>query len=373
MRQVRQSVFGRVLGRLVMALVVGTLDPLVGLAAVLEDQRFDAMYHYYNGDNTTVDGPALLVRKNFAEKTSVSAAYYADAISSASIDVVTTASPFTDRRTEVGLGVDYLHRNTLFSLSLTTSEENDYDSDAVNFNLSQEMFGGMTTITMGYGRGDDVVRSVDDPNFEDEVDRDRYRLGLSQILSKTLLFNVDYEAITDEGFLNSPYRAARIQGALVPERYPRTRESQALAFRVLKYLDPNRSIRLGYRYFSDTWDIKAHDVEIAFNKYLGSRWLLEVGYRYYTQDAASFYSDNFQTEQNFMARDKELSTFTSNSIGGKVTYTFLEDDTGRIGRGTLNVAYNHIEFDYDDFTDIRTGKLFSFDADVVQLFVSLWY
>ena len=62
-------------------------------AAVLPEERLDAMYHSYDGGGVEVDGPALLVRKNFAEKISVAGAYYADAVSSASIDVVTIGSP----------------------------------------------------------------------------------------------------------------------------------------------------------------------------------------------------------------------------------------------------------------------------------------
>ena len=74
-----------------------------------------------------------------------------------------------------------------------------------------------------------------------------------------------------------------------------------------------------------------------------------------------------------MARDKELSTFTSNSLGGKFSYTFLQNGARTLGKGTFSFSYDFVKFDYDDFTDIRNGKLFSFDADVIQLFVSLWF
>ena len=63
-------------------------------AAVLPDDRADVLYHRYEGGGVTVDGPSLLVRKKFAEKYSVSANYYVDMVSSASIDVLTTASPY---------------------------------------------------------------------------------------------------------------------------------------------------------------------------------------------------------------------------------------------------------------------------------------
>src|SRR5438046_10734918 len=75
-------------------------------AAVLPEERADAMYHYYNGGGTKVDGPALLVRKDIAERTSVYASSYADAISGASIDVITTARHYRVKRTKYGAGRD---------------------------------------------------------------------------------------------------------------------------------------------------------------------------------------------------------------------------------------------------------------------------
>ena len=82
--------------------VAATRIPLAGLAclltlpvsaAILPEQRADALYHSYDGGGVTVDGPSLLVRKNFKETISVSGNYYVDNISSASIDVVGSESP----------------------------------------------------------------------------------------------------------------------------------------------------------------------------------------------------------------------------------------------------------------------------------------
>jgi hypothetical protein len=73
-----------------------------------------------------------------------------------------------------------------------------------------------------------------------------------------------------------------------------------------------------------------------------------------------------------MARDKELSTFTSHAVGGKLTY-FFQSNPSFITKSTLNLSYDHIRFNYDDFTDVQTGALYSFDANVLQLFLSLWF
>lgn len=56
-------------------------------AAVLPEDRVDAMYHSYDGGGMSIDGPSILIRKKVSKAVSVSANYYVDSVSSASIDV----------------------------------------------------------------------------------------------------------------------------------------------------------------------------------------------------------------------------------------------------------------------------------------------
>lgn len=345
-------------------------------AAVLPEDRADVMYHYYDGGGTKVDGPALLVRKEFADTASVYASYYADSISGASIDVVTTASPYKETRQERGVGVDYLRHNTTMNLSYTTSEERDYLANTLGVNVAHELLDGLTTVTLGYTAGKDEVGKTG-TDFKEDIDRYQYRLGLSQVFTRTFHMNFEYEGILESGYLNSPYRAARLQGLLVPEHYPGTRDSYAFAVRALKGLMTSderlgASVQIGYRYFWDTWDIRASTIETGYQRYIGGQWLGEIHYRYYNQTAASFYSDNFETQMNYMARDKELSTFNSHTVGGKLTYA-LQKHPSFVNKSTFNVAYDFMKFEYDDFTDVRTQTPYAFNANVVQLFLSVWY
>ena len=61
--------------------VVGT----PAIADVLPDDRADVMYHNYDGGGITIQGPSVLVRKKVGDSLSLSASYYEDLISSASI------------------------------------------------------------------------------------------------------------------------------------------------------------------------------------------------------------------------------------------------------------------------------------------------
>ena len=359
------------------------------IAGVLPDDRADAMYHSYDGGGVEITGPSILVLKNVRQDLTVSGNYYVDSISSASIDVVTQASPYKEERTEYTLGADYMHNNSIMSLSFTDSDENDYEARTASFGISMDMFANMTTVSMGYARGWDVVGKVNDPTFSEDVDRQNYLLGLTQVITKDMLMEANFEAITDEGFLNNPYRSVRyldpnsaLGYSYEPEVYPNTRTSNALALRSLYYLPYRASTLAEYRIFDDTWGIRAHNVKLAYIHPLSSGWLFEGRYRYYTQNAADFYSDLFprRDSQNFLARDKELSTFSSNTLGFSVSYDFVQNGWRGIDRGSINFVYDHIWFSYDDFRDLRDTSapvgqepLYKFSAGVAQLFVSIWF
>jgi hypothetical protein len=81
-----------------------------------------------------------------------------------------------------------------------------------------------------------------------------------------------------------------------------------------------------------------------------------------------------------MARDKELSTFDSHSLGFSLSYDLVRNGWRAIDRGSINLAYDHIWFNYDDFRDLRhtsvppgNEPLYEFSADVLQLYLSVWF
>ena len=115
----------------------------------------------------------------------------------------------------------------------------------------------MTTVSLGFTRGDDKVGKKDSPEFSDTAQHWQYRLGVTQILTPRWIMSANVEALSDDGYLGSPYRAARVFGAAVPERNPRTRSARAVKLRVIGDLGSRDAMHADYRYFWDTWDIKA--------------------------------------------------------------------------------------------------------------------
>lgn len=380
-------------------------------AAVLPDDRADVLYHRYDGGGVTIHGPSVLVRKKMAEKYSISANYYMDMVTSASIDVETSgASEYKEERTQYNVSFDYLRGKTTYNLNYTSSEENDYEAETITFGISQDLFGDLTTISLGFSKGADTVmrtiedpdpsvdRRIVDPSFDEDIDRWTYRVGVSQILTKSMVATLGLEVITDEGYLNNPYRSYRFVEpgdtrlfALATEIYPRTRTSNAAALNAKYFLPYRAAVQAGYRFFTDTWGIKANTFNVGYTHPLGATpWVFEISYRFYDQGAADFYDDLFDRadQQNFMARDKELSTFTSQTLRIGASYELARNGWGFIKKASANVYYDRIEFDYEDYRDARYSLLdsadpqfhpagsepfYAFGANVFQVFFSAWF
>jgi uncharacterized protein DUF3570 len=348
-------------------LLGGALPSAPAAAVTLPEDTAEAMYHLYDGGGVTAQGPALLVRKSLYDKVSLTGTYYVDMVSNASIDVVTTASPFKETRTEYSVGADYAYRDSLLSANYSSSDEPDYKAQGLSLDASQEVFGNMTTVKLGFTRGKDDVGKKGE-GFFDYAKHWRYRLGITQILTPRWLATLNMEAVSDEGFLGSPYRVARVFGAAVPENNPRTRSSRAIKMGAIGEIMPRTSLHVDYRYFYDTWEIKAHTFEIGGSRYFGESFLIDGYLRYYKQSKALFYSDNATTQTLYISRNRQLSTYDDITPGVRVTYTYKQVPGQYEVKGHLNYEYQRFKF--SDFTDIRTGQLYSYGAHVLQLLVT---
>jgi hypothetical protein len=374
-------------------------------AGVLPEDRADALYHRFDGGDVTVDGPSILVRKKFGEQISASANYFVDMVTSASIDVQTSgASEYKEERTQISGSLDYLRGKTTYNLSFIDSKESDYTAQTASIGISEDMFGDLTTVTIGYSRAwDNVFKNFKDPTtqqvirdnqFEEKgVDHRFYRLGLSQIVTKHLIMGLNYESQSHEGYLQNPYRSIRF---LLPdgtegsgeEIYPNTRTTNAASINARYYLPWRAAANASYRFFADTWGIKANTFELGYTHPWGERWIFEGSYRLHSQDHADFYSDLFarRNQQNFMARDRNLATLTNRSFRLGVTYT-LPEFTRWLEKSTLNLYVDSIQIEFDDFRDARTSKqkfkdppdliggepMYIEKSTVVRFFFSVWF
>jgi hypothetical protein len=375
---------------------------------VLPEDRADVLYFRYDGGGVVINGPSVLLRKSIGEHVSVSANHYIDMVSSASIDVETSASPYEDERTQSSLSVDFLNGKSMYTLGYVTSDESDYTAKTMFAGISHDMFGDLTTVAFGYKQGENEVFQnlkdpntgvvANDPNFAETMDTQSFNVSVSQVITKNLILAGQYEVITDEGFLRSPYRSIRyftdpLNQALAPEQYPNTRSSNAASFRAKYFLPYRAAIDTMYRFYTDTWGVLGHTAELGYvHPTNNEKWIFEARLRYYTQEAADFYQDIFPRADyaNFMARDKELATYSAITAGLGATYEFKIQRFPWLTKGQLNLRYDFMTVEYDDFRDATyslgsfgvpppvafapgTEPLYKLEANIIQFFISAYF
>jgi hypothetical protein len=371
-------------------------------AAVLPDDRADIFWSQYKGGGMDITGESILVRKKFSEQFALEGNYFIDKVSGASIDVLSQASVIKDERKQKSLSADYIHDKTQYNLSYTNSTERDYISNTTHFSLSQDMFGDLTTVSLGFTDSRNKVGENNGTAFKPVIDwlghatSRSYEGGLSQILTKNLIAGATVEVITDQGLLSNPYRSIRYLDPTVPlgyslgsQVYPNTHTSTAAEARAKYYLPYRAAASVSYRYFSDTWGVRANTVELGYTQPLSNKFIFEGRLRHYSQNQATFYSDLFPfvNSQNFEARDQNLAASSNNTVDGKVTWAFAPEGFLIFKRATVSVDVSRIMFKYNDFRNIKyyndtqagglyqpgTEPLYFFNATVLQVYGSFFF
>src|SRR5271168_3091362 len=193
-------------------------------ADVLPDDRADLFYSKYSGGGMDITGESALVQKKITENLAVEADYFIDKVSGASIDVLSQASVIKDERKQKTGTIEYLHDKTTYTASYINSVERDYVSNTASFSLSQDMFGDLTTVTLGYGKTNDKVGEnngtawVPIINWLGYAQTSSYQGGISQIITRNFIAGANLQVITDSGYLANPYRSIRYKDPSNPTK-----------------------------------------------------------------------------------------------------------------------------------------------------------
>ena len=387
----------RILGRVAAAAAVLLIRATC--ADVLPDDRADLFYSKYSGGGMDITGESALVRKKFTENFAVEANYFVDKVSGASIDVLSQASQIRDERIQKSGTVEYVHDKTTYTASYVSSVERDYRAETASFALKQDMFGDLTTLSLAFSNTNDKVGENDGSAFVPKItwlghaQSQSYDIDLSQILTKNLIAGVNFNVITDHGYLANPYRSVRfvdtqnpaIGYSLGSQVYPDTRTSTAVQLEAKYFLPYRAAVTGSWRYFRDTWDIVGNTFELDYTHPISNIWILEGRFRYYRQNHANFYSDLFQyaDQYRFEGRDQDLAAQDNYTIGAKATYAFLPNGWKMFKRATVTFDVSRITFHYLDFRNIKyyglpeyqpgDEPLYQFNATVYQIYMSMFF
>ena len=284
----------------------------------------------------------------------VSARVVLDAITAASVDVVSNATyRFSELREEVNVAGSKSFGDFLPSLSYRFSNEPDYVSHGFTAGLSKDLAGGDSTISGGYSLVLDTVGRTGTPSsvFSESLQSHSTEIGLTQVLTPNTLVRAVYTLTFQDGYMEKPYRSVPIFDAVAlqqlkdnnvqlnldnfdlhrlpfkpTEEVPDTRLRHAAALRGLHFSDSiDASLRLDYRLYGDSWGLFAHTVETAMVKNLGKSLRINPWARLHYQSGADFWRRQYAVNDvnavpSLRTTDKSLSPYWQGTLGARLEY-----------------------------------------------------
>ena len=307
-----------------------------------------------------VTEPVLWGRAQFLEAWEVQASAAIDIISGASPQLVTNAggkpvnsisgASITDRRKTGDVKVTRRFGDFALSASRALSRENDYRSKAFGLEGRLDLNERNTTLTAGYGKSDDRVLSRDDPHLNQPRETREYLVGVTQILSPTALVQSTLSASRGEGWYNDPYKLTFTffpsgPPLLAADRRPDHRDTWSWLTRYRKHFpEAHGTLQAEYRFYRDDWGIRAHTIELAWQHEVNERWSVRPALRYYTQDAADFYSPVIPVSPPaILSSDQRLGAFGGLSPSLRAIVRLAD---GIVVEGTVGYMQNARNFHF---------------------------
>lgn len=247
------------------------------------------------------------------------------------------------------------------------SKEYDYFSAGLNGNLSFDFNQKNTTLSVGssfqydqidpvggkpiglssmpmrpysdYDDDDEQSESENSDEFYDSAFTTQYQsreksadkntldvlVGLTQVLNRRTIMQVNYGLSVADGYLNDPYKLLSVVDTtgvtqdIVFEERPDTRTKHNIFWQT-KYAMNNGVVDVSYRYMQDDWDIKSHTVESRLRFNVGESGYLQPHFRYYRQGAAEFYRPFLLANEalpEYASADYRLGEMTAYTLGIK--------------------------------------------------------
>jgi len=259
--------------------------------------------------------------------------------------VMPTAA-INDQRSALSLSFEYDLTDTgRLNAGFNYSTESDYDSTGGSLSWLQDFNQRNTTLTASVAYTSDTItpnpidgitgiprpmtntgtptgQSSDTKNTLDAL------IGITQVLSKDDLLQVNLGYSNSEGYQNDPYKRISIvddfgEIAAVYEKRPQSRSRTTLYAKFIHHFSSN-VLRLSYRGYSDSWDIGsdtlAAELRLPF-ELAGNQLYLQPRVRFYRQTKASFYTpylDNSRPIPVLASSDRRLADLTSFTAGLEV-------------------------------------------------------
>jgi hypothetical protein len=268
---------------------------------------------YHDTDHVNVATPTVAVGlSDPLAGWSVDARYLVDAVSAASVDIVTSASARWSEIRHVGsLDVKYKPGDLGMEASAGVSREPDYLALSAGGTLTLDLGDKNFTPMLGYSYGHDTAGRSGTPFsiFGRTLIKHGARAGVTVIVDRATTLDLVGDAIFESGDQAKPYRyiplfapgmAARIPAGASPddvndarmslrpaEELPLTRERYALSAR-LAHRFSGSTLRLEQRLYDDSWGLLASSTDVRQIWDLGASVFVWPHFRAHLQKGVDF-------------------------------------------------------------------------------------
>jgi hypothetical protein len=300
--------------------LLASLLPMLALAA--DGNVATKVQIYADTDQTVVVSPHARISGTLDTGTSLEATYTEDIVSSASVDVRSTASPrIQDVRQEEDASVAQVLGTTTLAGAFIHASERDYDSFGGSLGVETELFQRNTTLALRGGYTYNLVGKADDPGWKAPFTSLSLDAAWTQTFTPTTIGQLAATWEHQSGFLASPYRRVSVANGqyVLPEATPPVRDRIAAAVGFKQYLGIG-ALHLEYRFYFDTFFIFSHTPEIRYTFDLGPV-NIRLRYRFYVQTAAFFYKAHYDSLVAYLSADREMSPFSSHLFGVKLDWS----------------------------------------------------
>lgn len=252
-------------------------------------------------------------------------------------DVISGASPafhnngfgkLFDHRRAGSLEVTRYFGSGTVTVGANVSSENDYLSRGVSLQITRANDSKNTTWQFGLAHTGDEINPSNRVTRNQTKSVNELLVGVTQVLTANDIAQVNLGFSWGNGYYNDPYK--------VVDRRPRERNHATLMARWNHFFDAlDATSRASYRYYSNTWGVRAHTFELEYVQPLGLGWTLTPSARVYTQTAARFYVDadpsilpfapNPPEGAEIYSEDTRLSAFGAHTLGIKIAKQLNDD------------------------------------------------
>jgi len=312
---------------------------------------------YHDSDKTDVLSPSILF--SFEHPTNgwgFGGSLLADVVTTASTDIVATASPrWTEQRYVPALGGHKKFGDVDVNLHTAFSIEPDYFASSVGTTVAVDLRQKTITPSVSYDFSYDVAgRSGTSYSvFSRRITRHAVDLATTFVLDKHSVFTTNMSIVAEIGNSSKPYRyipmfskdiAPRVLPGLAlptvdfyrnPERIleqlPLSRQRFALAGRYARRFSTS-TLRAEERLYTDSWGLKATTTDLRFLVDVGQRVRLGPHARFHAQTGADFWQLAYVSERTatglqvpkYRSGDRELGPLFAVTGGAGVRFAFGE-------------------------------------------------